>query len=238
MASSLDARVVHLDTFYSAFLKPLHFLAFLSLRCFLASARCSFTSRHPLTAASTPLGAAIHHMAPIVGFVIAATIQGPGSSCSGRPTSRCTAARAGDRCTGGPRCHHRAREAVDGLPRAESGAQPEGPDRDRPRVDDDRRHPDDASVATDTHASLIIANRKHAYTYDESLADKRPGRGSMRWTSSWFERHTSPGSRPSKPPVNRRWTSQRSTSCTTCARGVTAPALGWAGRALRLQAVA
>ena len=37
--------------------------------------------------------------------------------------------------------------------------------------------PDDASVATDTHASLIIANRKHAYTYDESLADKRPGEG-------------------------------------------------------------
>ena len=37
--------------------------------------------------------------------------------------------------------------------------------------------PDDAAVATDSHLSLLIANRKEAFTYDESLADKRPGQG-------------------------------------------------------------
>ena len=37
--------------------------------------------------------------------------------------------------------------------------------------------PADASVATDSHLSLLIANRKEAFTYDESLADKRPGQG-------------------------------------------------------------
>ena len=37
--------------------------------------------------------------------------------------------------------------------------------------------PPDAAVATDTYASVVIANRQHAFTYDESLADKRPGEG-------------------------------------------------------------
>ena len=37
--------------------------------------------------------------------------------------------------------------------------------------------PADAAVATDSHMSLIIANRAEAFTYDESLADKRPGEG-------------------------------------------------------------
>tara|TARA_B100000575_G_C22583118_1_gene367251 strand:- start:96 stop:419 length:324 start_codon:yes stop_codon:yes gene_type:complete len=37
--------------------------------------------------------------------------------------------------------------------------------------------PEDAAVATDSHLSLLIANRAEAFTYDESLADKRPGQG-------------------------------------------------------------
>ena len=37
--------------------------------------------------------------------------------------------------------------------------------------------PAEAVAATDTWASLTIANRRYAYTYDESLRDKLPGAG-------------------------------------------------------------
>lgn len=40
-----------------------------------------------------------------------------------------------------------------------------------------RQVPPDASVATDTAASLAVSSRRFAYTYDESLRDKAPAKG-------------------------------------------------------------
>ena len=120
----------------------------------------------------------IHHMAPIVGFVIAATIQGAGQLV--RWSNHLRIAQRPVLVVG----------ALAGLGATIALAKPwmgylelkpalslKVPTEIAPEWKMIAAIPDDASVATDTHASLIIANRKHAYTYDESLADKRPGEG-------------------------------------------------------------
>jgi hypothetical protein len=168
------------ENFYSAFLKPVHFLAFLSPITLLPGFGALFFH---LTAPAhggvdTAWDGHIHHMAPIVGFLIAATIQGAGSLARwsirlgrgqkvmlamGSVIVLCSTVAL-------------ARPWI-GFLKIKPAVSLKMPTNVAPEWALIADLPSTVSVATDTHASVIIANRKHAFTYDESLADKRPGEG-------------------------------------------------------------
>jgi hypothetical protein len=166
--------------FYSAFLKPVQFLALLSP---LTAAPGLGALFFHLTAPAhggvdTAWGGHIHHMAPVVGFVVAATIEGVGRVA---------------RWTRGWRLLRKPALILGGaglIITVGLAAKPwmaflnlspaialERPTDIAPEWAFLEHIPDDAAVATDSHLSLIIANRAEAFTYDESLADKRPGKG-------------------------------------------------------------
>ena len=173
-------EIADFHNFYSAFLKPVHFLAFLSPVTLLPGAGALFFH---LTAPAhggvdTAWDGHIHHMAPIVGFVVAAAIQGVGLSI--RWSSRLGRARnlslviAALVLIGSTVALARPWVGFLGLQPAVSLEAPDVVAKEWALIE---QLPPDAAVATDTYASVVIANRQHAFTYDESLADKRPGEG-------------------------------------------------------------
>ena len=169
-----------ISEFYLAFMKPVHFLAILSPLTLVPGIAALFFH---LTAPAhggvdTAWSGHIHHMAPVVGFVVAASIVGTGRLAA-------LSLRLGA-----------YKSAVLGLTAAIAlsatvalaipwmgflGLQPalslHAPTNIAPEWSLIDTVPPDAAIATDTHAALVIANRRQAYTYDESLADKRPGEG-------------------------------------------------------------
>jgi len=169
-----------LHNFYLAFLKPVHFLALLSpLTLLPALGGLFFHLTAPAHGGvdSTWQGH-IHHMAPVVAFVVAASLDGLGLAVR-------TSVRLG-------RLRLVALVVGAGLGLASTAAlaapwmhflhlQPSlwltEPTSVAPEWALVADIPSDASVATDTRMSLVIAARRHAYTYDESLAEKRPGEG-------------------------------------------------------------
>ena len=172
--------ITEFNNFYSAFLKPVHFLAFLSPITLLPGLGALFFH---LTAPAhggvdTAWDGHIHHMAPIVGFVTAACIQGAGAAT--RWSSRLGKARspaliiAAFACIGSTVALAKPWVSFLSLRPAIALQAPEVVAKEWALI---AQLPQGASVATDTYASVVIANREHAYTYDESLADKRPGEG-------------------------------------------------------------
>ena len=168
------------ENFYSTLIRPIHFLAFLSPLTVLPAFGALFFH---LTAPAhggvdTSWTGHIHHVAPIVAFVIAATIESTGrlvrfSRSLGKLRMPIVgiAGVAGMTTTAilGSYWVHYLQLHVDWKLRT--------PEKIAPEWAIIADLPQDASIATDAKMSLVIANRKHAYTYDESLADKRPGEG-------------------------------------------------------------
>ena len=168
------------ENFYSTLIRPVHFLAFLSPLTVLPGFGALFFH---LTAPAhggvdTSWTGHIHHVAPIVGFVIAATIESTGRLLRfsqrfekfhtpilaiGGVAGVITTAILGSYWAAYLQLN------VDWRLRTPENIAPEWA-----LIEDLPKH---ASIATDAKMSLVIANRKHAYTYDESLADKRPGEG-------------------------------------------------------------
>lgn len=168
------------ENFYSAFLKPVQFLSLLSPLTLLPGLGALFFH---LTAPAhggvdTAWGGHIHHMAPVVGFVVAGSIEGAGRMC--RWTGSWGRIRTGALWLGGlgilvsTVALARPWMVFLGLNPALTLEMPTQIAEEWALID---QIPADASVATDSHMSLIIANRAEAFTYDESLADKRPGEG-------------------------------------------------------------
>lgn len=166
--------------FYSAFLKPVHFLALVSPITLLPGLAALFFH---LTAPAhggvdTTWSGHIHHMAPICGFVVAAAIVGAGKmtryatrlGSAARPLL--VLASAGILVA----TIMLARPWM-GFLELSPAVTLKTPTDVAPEWALIEQIPRDAAVATDTHASLVIANRAQAFTYDESLADKRPGLG-------------------------------------------------------------
>jgi hypothetical protein len=166
--------------FYLAFVRPVHFLAILSPLTVLPGIGALFFH---LTAPAhggvdTTWTGHIHHMAPVVGFVIAATIESTGrlvrwSSRTGRARTLLLAgggafAFAATAILAAPWINYLGLHFAFNIER---------PDTTAPEWSLVADLPIDAAVATDAKMSLVIANRRHAYTYDESLPDKRPGEG-------------------------------------------------------------
>jgi hypothetical protein len=166
--------------FYSAFAKPVHFIALLNPLTLLPGLAAMFFH---LTAPAhggvdTAWSGHIHHMSPIVGFVLAGAIAGSGTLMRwteglGRRRNfvvgvSLMAATSATVILATPWMRFL------GLQPAITLTQPAKIAPEWALMD---TVPAQAAIATDTHASLLIANREHAYTYDESLADKRPGEG-------------------------------------------------------------
>jgi hypothetical protein len=166
--------------FYLPFLQPLHFLALLNPVTLLPALGGLFFH---LTAPShggvdAHWRGHIHHMAPVALFLVVATIDGVGllvrwSRRTGRWRTRLLAA-AGAGALLLSIVLARPWMSFLGLspslwPTAEVERAPEWALA--------AQIPTDAVAATDTWASLTIANRRYAYTYDESLRDKLPGAG-------------------------------------------------------------
>ena len=195
------------DNFYSAFAKPVQFLAVLSPITVAPSIGALFFH---LTAPAhggvdTMWGGHIHHMAPVVGFVSAASIEGVGrlvgwSKRWGR-MNRILLGVGGIAI--GTITVMAARPWMSFLNLSPSFhlQTPQSIAEEWSFLD---HIPPDASVATDSHLSLLIANRKEAFTYDESLADKRPGQGLAavefiilrKGDRSWREQVNANGGRP------------------------------------------
>jgi len=168
------------ENFYSGFVRPVHFLAFLSPLTILPGFGALFFH---LTAPAhggvdTSWTGHIHHMAPIVGFVIAATIESIGRIV--RWSGGLGRVRTPALLVGGAAC------VVTTFMLASFWAnyldlkaawKLEHPSEVAPEWAIIEALPPDAAIATDSKMSLVIANRKNAYTYDESLADKRPSEG-------------------------------------------------------------
>jgi len=168
------------ENFYSSFIRPVHFLSFLSPLTILPGFGALFFH---LTAPAhggvdTAWTGHIHHVAPILGFIIAATIEGSGRIV--RVSRRFGRARLPLIAIGSAACA--ASTAIlasywASYLQLEMAWQLREPRQIAPEWAVVEALPEGASVATDAKMSLIIANRRHAYTYDESLADKRPGEG-------------------------------------------------------------
>ena len=168
------------ENFYSGFVRPVHFLALLSPLTILPGFGALFFH---LTAPAhggvdTSWTGHIHHMAPIVGFVIAASIESTGrlvrwSKFFGRVRVPLLLV--------GAVAMVASTVILGRFWASYLGLQPalvlKKPTEIAPEWALIEALPSGASVATDSKMSLVIANRKHAYTYDESLADKRPGEG-------------------------------------------------------------
>jgi len=172
--------IADFNNFYAAFLKPVHFLAFLSPITLLPGIGALFFH---LTAPAhggvdTAWDGHIHHMAPIVGFVIAASIQGAGTTVGWSQRlgklRRPALAIASIATITATIALAKPWMGFLNLRPAVSLQTPDTVAEEWALIDD---IPGDAAVATDTYASILIANRKNAFTYDESLADKRPGEG-------------------------------------------------------------
>ena len=169
------------EAFYSAFLKPLHFLALLSPLTMLPSLGALFfhLTAPPHGGVDTSWTGHIHHMAPIVGFVVAASIQSVGTlvrwSAHLPSTPRAVVLGLGGLAAAGATVML-ARPWMSYL-ELQPALVLRAPQETAAEWAMIAKLPSDASVATDTHASLVIANRAEAFTYDESLADKRPGEG-------------------------------------------------------------
>lgn len=166
--------------FYLPFLQPLHFLAVLSPASLLPALGGMFF--HLTAPAHGGVDAHwrghIHHMAPVALFLIVATIDSVGLLVKA------------SRRTGRWRTPLLAISGAAGLAVTITLARPWmnymglslqlWPTASVERVpewDLADMIPADAIAATDTWASLTIANRRQAYTYDESLRDKLPGAG-------------------------------------------------------------
>ena len=169
-----------LDNFYSAFLKPIQFLALLSPITLAPSLGALFFH---LTAPAhggvdTTWSGHFHHMAPVVGFVIAASIESVGRLI--RWSRRWAQWRTHLLVASSIGIIAVSATAMSpwmsflNLTPAITLQTPQSIAEEWAFLD---HIPSDASVATDSHLSLLIANRKEAFTYDESLADKRPGQG-------------------------------------------------------------
>ncbi len=167
--------------FYLPFLQPLHFLAFLNPLALLPAFGGMFFH---LTApghggVDAHWRGHIHHMAPVALFLVVATIDGVGLLVRAsrralrwrRPLLILTGLGAAGVTIAlarpwmsfldlQPRLWP-SDPAVEHAPEWALAAQ----------------IPAEAVAATDTWASLTIANRRKAYTYDESLRDKLPGAG-------------------------------------------------------------
>ena len=170
------------QNFYLTFLKPVHFLALLSPLSVLPAAGILFFH---LTAPAhggvdTTWDGHIHHMAPVIAFIVAASLISIGRLV--RLTTRMGQARP--YILGAAGC---ALLVVTGMlakpwmnylglsPAITLNAP--SPDEIAPEWALMADVPAGASVASDIHMSVVISNRRHAYTYDESLRDKRPGEG-------------------------------------------------------------
>jgi len=166
--------------FYLPFLQPMHFLAFLNPLALLPALGGMFF--HLTAPAHGGVDAHwrghIHHMAPVAIFLVVATIDGVGllvkaSVRAGRwrKALLIVAGLGGLVITGAL-----ARPWMSFL---DLSLQP-WPSAEVQRAaewDLAEMIPEDAVAGTDTWASLTIANRRYAYTYDESLRDKLPGAG-------------------------------------------------------------
>jgi hypothetical protein len=166
--------------FYAAFLKPVHFLALLSpLTLVPGLAALFFHLTAPVHGGvDTTWTGHIHHMAPIIGFVVAAAIVGVGRL---RLWSEHLGKAQGPAIWIAVGAATAATVALAipwmGFLGLHPTAQLTRPTEVAPEWALMATVPPEAAVATDTHAALVIANRRHAFTYDESLADKRPGEG-------------------------------------------------------------
>ena len=166
--------------FYVPFLQPLHFLALLNPAALLPALGGMFF--HLTAPAHGGVDAHwrghIHHMAPVALFLVVATIDGIGMLVK-------ASVRAGKW-----RAYLLAIAGLGALATTIALARPWMSFLDlkpqiwplatierAPEWDLAEQIPVDAVAATDTWASLTIANRRYAYTYDESLRDKLPGAG-------------------------------------------------------------
>ena len=167
--------------FYLPFLQPFHFLAVLNPVALMPALGGMFFH---LTAPShggvdAHWRGHIHHMAPVALFLIVATIDGVGvlvraSVRTGRWRKGLLVA-AGLGALGVQVVLARPWMAFLGVQPAlwpASSTVSEAPEWALAA-----QIPAEAVAATDTWASLTIANRRYAYTYDESLRDKLPGAG-------------------------------------------------------------
>jgi hypothetical protein len=170
------------QNFYLTFFKPVHFLALLAPVSLLPAAGILFFH---LTAPAhggvdTTWDGHIHHMAPVVAFIVAATMIGVGRLV--RLTTR--SGRFRPYILGVAGCGlvvvtgmlAKPWMSYLGLSPAIMLIEPSS-EQIAPEWALMADIPAEASVASDIHMSVVIANRKHAYTYDESLRDKRPGEG-------------------------------------------------------------
>jgi uncharacterized membrane protein len=169
-----------LQNFYLNFLKPVQFLALLSPLTVLPAAGALFFHLTAPTHGGVDVtwGGHIHHMAPVVAFVVAASIDGLGrlvrfSGRLGRLRTPILILGAGaglwatiTLASPWMRFLHLSPAVTLTTP---GEAAPEWALIDK--------LPKDARVATDTRMSLVIARRRYAYTYDESLPEKRPNEG-------------------------------------------------------------
>jgi hypothetical protein len=169
-----------LHNFYLTFLKPVQFLALLGPLTLLPAAGALFfhVTAPAHGGVDVTWSGHIHHMAPVVAFVVAASIDGLGRAV--RVSARLGRMRRPVVVVG----------AIAGLWATMALAAPwmrflhlspalwlTAPTKVAPEWDVVADIPADARVATDARMALVIAARRYAYTYDESLPEKRPGEG-------------------------------------------------------------
>jgi uncharacterized membrane protein len=178
----ISRNMEDVQNFYLTFFKPVHFLAVLAPITLLPAVGIFFFH---LTApehggVDTTWDGHIHHMAPVIAFIVASTMIGIGRIV--RFTTRMGRFRSHVLSIAGAGLlvvtAMLAKPWMNylGLSPAVTLSSP-APNLIAPEWALMADIPTDVSVATDSHMSVVISNRKHAYTYDESLRDKRPGEG-------------------------------------------------------------
>jgi hypothetical protein len=168
--------------FYMYFLLPIQFFSLLSpLTLFPALGSLFFHLTAPaFGGVDTQWKGHIHHMAPVCAFVSAAAIEGLGwlhrklpLSERSRPVTVSVLALVVLGVSA-----NALRPWISYLelhPSLTPTLREDPPD--APEWTLIHSLPEDAVIATDVHTSLAVASRHESYTYDESLADKRPGKG-------------------------------------------------------------
>ena len=169
-----------LNNFYWPFLQPLHFIALLNPLALLPALGGMFFH---LTAPShggvdAHWRGHIHHMAPVAIFLVVASIDGVGMlvKWSGRAGRWRRALLIIGGLIGLGVTIGLARPWMSFL-NLQPSLWPSTEVERAPEWELAEQIPPDAIAATDTWASLTIANRRYAYTYDESFRDKLPGKG-------------------------------------------------------------
>lgn len=172
------------DSFYSRFFLPLQAVALLAPLTLIpiAGTLVFHLSAPPHGGVDVQWLGHIHHMAPTCAFAAAAAIEGAGRLAGWLPLGRWRTAAvwalavgalavAAGACAPWMRYLKISPRFTMELPAAFSEGQ------EAPEWALIRQIPADAVVTADVHTSLIISSRPVSFTYDESLEDKRPGKG-------------------------------------------------------------